>query len=286
MIERSPLLAVVGPTASGKTKLAVLLAELLDGEIVSADSRQVYRGLDIGSGKDRAEYGDVPVHLLDVASPKRVFTVAQFQRLATRAIADIHRRGKLPILCGGSGLYVDSIIRGLDIPNSKPDAKLRRQLASRTLPQLLAQLRRLDPVAHRTIDRKNRRRVERAVETLIHTGKPLDQSRQLKPVPYRVTTIGISVPLDQLKLRIQQRLKDRLEQGLVAEVRGLRRSGVSDRRLRALGLEYAWVGRYLRGEVTRAELESGLARDIYHFARRQMTWFRRNPSIRWMAAEK
>lgn len=286
MIERPPLLAVVGPTASGKTKLAVLLAELLDGEVVSADSRQVYRGLDIGSGKDRAEYGKVPVHLLDVASPKRVFTVAQYQKLATAAIADIHRRGKLPILCGGSGLYVDSIIRGLDIPNSKPDAKLRRQLASRTLPQLLAQLRRLDPVAHRAIDRKNRRRVERAIETLIHTGRPLAESRKLNAVPYRVTTIGISVPLDQLKLRIQRRLKDRLKQGLVAEVKLLRESGVSDHRLAALGLEYAWVTRHLRGEVTRAELESGLAHDIYQFARRQMTWFRRNPNIRWMAAEK
>lgn len=286
MNNNPPLLAIVGPTASGKTKLAVLLAELLGGEIVSADSRQVYRGLDIGSGKDRAEYGDVPVHMLDVASPKRIFTVAQFQRLATAAIADIHRRGKLPILCGGSGLYVDSIIRGLVIPESKPDLMLRRQLARKTLPQLLDQLRRLDRRAYASIDRKNRRRVERALETLIHTGKPLAQSRKLKPVPYRVVTIGILVPLDELKHRIERRLTERLKRGLVGEVSNLRRRGVSDRRLTALGLEYAWVGRYLRSELTRPELETRLAHDIYQFARRQMTWFRRNPDIRWIAAEK
>lgn len=285
MIELPPLLAIVGPTASGKTRLAVLLAELLDGEIVSADSRQVYRGLDIGSGKDRHEYGDVPVHLLDVASPSRTFTVAQYQRLATKAIADIHRRGKLPILVGGSGLYVDSIIRGLGIPASKPDAALRRKLAARTLPQLLAQLKRLDPRAYASIDRKNRRRVERAIETVRHTGKPLAESRKLNPVPYRVVTVGIAVPLDQLKLRIQRRLKDRLKQGLVAEVRGLRRT-ISDRRLTSFGLEYAWVTRYLSGELTRSELEIGLARAIYQFSRRQMTWFRRNPNIRWLPAAK
>ncbi len=285
MSDYPPLLAIVGPTATGKTKLAVLLAELLDGEIVSADSRQVYRGLDIGSGKDRAEYGDVPVHLLDVASPRTVFTVARFQRLATAAIADIHRRGKLPILVGGSGLYVDSIIRGLDIPASKPDLMLRRKLARKTLPQLLAQLRQLDPQTYASIDRRNRRRVERALETLIHTGKPLAQSRKLKPIPYCVATIGIAVPLDELKVRIQRRLKERMRAGLVAEVKALRAT-LPDRRLRALGLEYAWVTRYLRGEIGKAELESGLAQAIYQFARRQMTWFRRNSSIRWIAAAK
>lgn len=277
------LLAIVGPTASGKTRLGVALAQALDGEIVSADSRQVYRGLDIGSGKDRHEYGDVPVHLLDVASPKRVFTVAQYQKLAARAIDGIHRRGKLPILVGGSGLYVDSIIRGLGIPASKPDPKLRRKLATRTLPQLLAQLKRLDLAAYESIDRKNRRRVERALETILHTGKPLAQSRQIEPVPYRVAAIGIAVPMDQLKLRIQRRLDDRLAHGLIAEVRNLRKSGISNRRLTNLGLEYAWVARFLGGEISRAELRDGLARAIYQFSRRQMTWFRRNPSIVWIS---
>jgi tRNA dimethylallyltransferase len=277
------LLVIVGPTASGKTRLAVEIARLLGGEIVSADSRQVYKGLDIGSGKDRSSYGRVPVHLLDVASPRRVFTVAQYQRLARRAIADIHRRGKLPILCGGSGLYVDSITKGLSLPSSKPDAKLRQRLASRTLPQLLAQLRRLDMSAYKIIDRKNRRRVERAIETLVHTKKPLAESRKLNAIPYRVTTIGLSVPLDKLQGRIKLRLKLRMKQGLVAEVCKLRRQ-LSDRRLISLGLEYAWVTRYLRGELTRAEMETGLARAIYQFARRQMTWFRRDSGISWMKA--
>jgi len=279
-----PLLVIIGPTASGKTRLAVEIARLVDGEIVSADSRQVYKGLDIGSGKDRASYGRVPVHLLDVASPRRVFTLAQYQRLARRAIADIHQRGKLPILCGGSGLYVDSITKGLSLPSSKPDAKLRKLLASKTLPQLLIQLKKLDAAAYKSIDRHNRRRIERAIETLTHTKKPLAESRKVNQIPYRVVTIGLTVPLDKLRRRIRQRLKLRMKQGLVTEVRKLHRQGISDKRLLSLGLEYAWVTRYLRGELTRAEMEAGLTHAIYQFARRQMTWFRRDSSIRWIAA--
>jgi tRNA dimethylallyltransferase len=276
------LLVIVGPTASGKTKLAVQLAKKLNGEIVSADSRQVYRGLDIGSGKDRASYGKVPVHMLDVASPKRTFTVSLYQSLATAAIADIVGRGKLPIMVGGSGLYVDSVTKGLVLPQSKPDQKLRKKLASKSLPQLLALLKKLDSDAFDAIDRKNRRRVERAIETLVHTGQPLSASRQSKPVPYQVETIGISVPVDELKRRIIKRLKSRLNKGLVEEVKRLKRQGISDKRLMNLGLEYSWVNRYIIGELSKRELMDGLTHAICQFAKRQMTWFKRDKRIKWI----
>ncbi len=278
----NPLLVIVGPTASGKTRLAVQLAKKFNGEIVSADSRQVYHGLDIGSGKDRGEYGQVPVHLLDVASPKKTFTVARYQRLATKAIADTIYRGKLPILCGGSGLYVDSITRGLVLPQSKPDATLRKKMQKMSLLQLLAWLKKLDARGFKTIDVKNRRRVERAIETLIHTKQPLSQSRQIRPVPYHLVIIGVDVSREELKKRIAKRLKSRLSHGLIDEVKRLRRQGVSDKRLKGLGLEYAWVSRYLSSGLTRAELEVGLTRAICQFVKRQMTWFRRDKRIIWL----
>ncbi len=282
MMSNPLLLVIVGSTASGKTRLAVQLAKKCNGEIVSADSRQVYCGLDIGSGKDKSEYGRVPVHLLDVASLKRTFTVARYQRLATKAIADIIRQGKLPILCGGSGLYIDSITKGLVLPASKPDAVLRKKMRAMSLPKLATRLKRLDARGYKTIDVKNRRRVERAIETLIHTKRPLSQSRQLRPVPYRLLIIGLNVPREELKKRIANRLKTRLRHGLIKEVRQLQRQGISDKRLQNLGLEYAWVSRYLAGKLTRKELESGLTRAICQFAKRQMTWFRRDKRINWI----
>lgn len=276
-----PLLVIVGPTASGKTALAVKLAKMFNGEIISADSRQVYKGLDIGSGKDKHLYTYTPIHLLDVISPQGVFTVSQYQRLATKAIKDIHNRGRLPILCGGSGLYINAITMGLKFPASKPDLKLRRALAKKSLPQLLTQLKRLDRKAYQKIDQHNRRRVERALEILLHTKKPLSESRAVTPPPYRILMIGIKVDRDELKKKIIKRLEQRLGEGLIQEVKRFKRI-LSNQRLNSLGLEYAWVNHFLNRQISKQELILGLSGAIANFAKRQMTWFKKDKRIKWV----
>lgn len=276
-----PLLVIIGPTASGKTALAVKLARRFNGEIISADSRQIYRGLDIGSGKDIHLYTYTPKHLLDVVAPQKTFTVSQYQCLATKAIKNIHSRGRLPILCGGSGLYIDAITKGLNFPHSKPDLKLRRTLAKKTLPQLLLQLKKLDSSAYQKIDKHNRRRVERALEILQHTKKPLSESRTATPPPYRILMIGIKVDRDELKKKITKRLQQRLDAGLIQEVKKLKKT-LSDRRLNSLGLEYTWVNRFLNRQISKQELILGLSQAIANFAKRQMTWFKRDKKIKWI----
>lgn len=318
LVASEKVLVVVGPTAAGKTRLAVALARRSNGEIISADSRQVYRGMDIGTGKDLDDYVvkirsskpearsyRVPYHLIDVCSPKRQFTVAEYQRRAYRAIEDILRRGKLPIICGGTGLYVDSVVDGHQFPqirNSSPPMRdpailennkmgagqsairqLRQKLGRLSLPQLLARLQRVDPVTYGVMDRKNRRRVERALEIYYQTGRP--KSAQLEKVapPYKFLTLGVKLPKAVLYRRIKRRLTQRLRQGLASEVRRLHRQGVSWRRLDSFGLEYRWVSRHLRGQVDQKTMEVNLLRDIQQFARRQMVWWKRNPKITWIA---
>lgn len=299
-VVRPPVVVVVGPTAAGKTKLAVALVRRFGGEIVSADSRQVYRGLDIGSGKDLAAYGgktksvkrktknqSVPFHLIDVCSPRRQFTVAEYQRLANRAIDDILRRGKLPIVCGGSGLYVDAILYGLQFPKLRITdyafRKLRVRIQQLSARALLARLQRVDPATYAVIDRRNRRRVERALEIYYATGAPKSAQQAKTAPPYQFLVLGVGLPKADLRQRIARRLARRMRQGMIAEVRKLHRQGVTWQRLDALGLEYRWVSRYLRGQVDRQTMEAALLRDIKQFARRQLVWWRRNPRIYWVA---
>lgn len=272
-------MVIVGPTASGKTRLSVQLAKKFNGEIVSADSRQIYKSLDIGSGKDKHLYKNVPVHLLDIASPKRTFTVSQFQKQAFKTIDKIHERNRLPILCGGSGLYIKAVTEGLNFPVSKPDLKLRRKLAKKSLAQLLALLKKKDFKTYSNIDKHNRRRIERALEILIHTKRPLAPTAT--PPPYRMLILGLKTDKDKLKRNISKRLIERLDNGLIAEVKNLKKS-LSDKRLNSLGLEYAWVNKYLNKQINRPQLVSGLSKAIIDFAKRQITWFNKNKQIIWM----
>lgn len=283
------VVVVVGPTAAGKTKLAVNLARQFGGEIIAADSRQVYRGLDIGSGKDHHEYGRVPAHLLDVASPKGQFTAARYQLLARRAVEQIVGRGKLPIICGGTALYVDAVTHGLQFPKVRITdfefRQLRARLQRLSEAKLLDRLRRVDSATYAVIDRKNRRRVERALEIYYASGYPKSALQaQIKP-PYQFLVLGVHVPKAVMHQRITKRLAQRLRQGLVAEVRRLHQQGVSFKRLEAFGLEYRWVARYLRGQVDRRTMEASLLRDIKQFARRQMVWWKRNHNIVWVTKE-
>ncbi len=281
------LVVVLGPTASGKSGLGIALAQRFDGEIVSADSRQVYRGLDIGTAKITPEEQMlVPHHLLDVADPRQVYTVAQFQRAAIAAINDILERGHQPFLVGGSPHYIQAVVDNLDIPRIEPQPELRAQLEKHSLPELLMQLEELDPQSAATIDRNNPRRVIRALEVYLISGKPFSQQRKMAEPLYRSLLLGIEWPREVLYQRIDARVDERMRQGMVHEVERLLDDGVSHERLEALGLEYRYISRLLRGEFkSEDEMVERLKYAIHDFTRRQLTWFRKDKRIVWVEGE-
>ncbi len=281
-----PLVAIVGPTAVGKSEVALALAERLHGEIVSADSRQIYRGMDIGTAKPTPEErARVPHHLIDVTDPDRPLTLAEYQRMAYAAIEDIHRRGRLPFLVGGTGLYVWAVVEGWEIPPAPPDPELRRALeerARREGPQALyEELRRLDPEAASFIDPRNVRRVIRALEVCYRTGKPFSAQRRKNPPPYRTILIGLTRPRVELYRRIDERVDRMIAQGLVEEVRRLAERYPWD--LPAMtGLGYRQIGAYLRGEIPLEEAIRRIRSATRAFVHHQHNWFRLDdPRIRW-----
>jgi tRNA dimethylallyltransferase len=279
-----PLIVILGPTASGKSGLGIALAQRFSGEIVSADSRQVYRGLDIGTAKvTPEEQALVRHHLLDVADPHEIYTVAQFQRDAIAAINDILARGLQPFLVGGSPHYIQAVVDHLDIPQVPPQPELRAQLEERPLAELLTLLEELDPKSAATIDRNNPRRVLRALEVCITSGKPFSEQRGMATQLYRSLLLGIHWPRQVLYTRIDARVEERMQQGMVQEVQGLLERGVTHERLEALGLEYRFVSRWLRGEFeSEAQMVERLKYAIHDFTRRQLTWFRKDQRIVWV----
>lgn len=281
---KPPLIVVLGPTASGKSGLAIALAQHFHGEIVSADSRQVYRGLDIGTAKvTPQEQALVPHHLLDVADVEEIYTVSQFQRQAIEAINDILARGRLPLLVGGSPHYIQAVVDHLAIPAVPPQPALRAQLQARPLTDLLAQLEQLDPQAAASIDRNNPRRVMRALEVCLVTGQPFSAQRRMQEPLYRSLLLGLCWPRDVLYARIDARVDERMRQGMVQEVRDLLAAGVGHERLEALGLEYRYISLWLRGEFAdEAEMVQRLKYAIHDFTRRQLSWFRKDRRIVWI----
>lgn len=278
------LVVVLGPTASGKSVLGIELALRFNGEIISADSRQVYRGLDIGTAKVTPEERTlVPHHLLDIVDVRDVYTVSQFRRDAIKAIDDILARARLPFLVGGSPHYIQAVVDNLAIPAIPPQPALRAELEVRPLPELLAELERLDPRTYATIDRRNQRRVIRALEVCLVSGKPFSEQRAKAEPLYTNLLLGINWPRDLLYRRIDERVDARMRQGMVQEVRDLLAQGVSHERLEDLGLEYRFIGRCLRGEYAgEAEMVQRLKFAIHDFTRRQLTWFRRDLRIIWL----
>ena len=278
-MERLPkVVAVVGTNASGKSALGVRLAKALNAEIISADSRQVFRGLDLGSGKITVqEMEGVPHHMIDVREPGEFFSMADFQRMAYAQIGEIHARGRLPMIVGGTGLYVDSVLDGYLLSDKEPDLAYRAELEKLSTPDLYAMLQRLRPGVE--VEKNNRNRVMRMLERL-HDGDDATPGKQAR---YRSLRLGVSWPRDVLRERIDERIQMRLEQGMIEEVQGLLNSGVSREFLLGLGLEYRFITRYLVGEIPdREEMLAQLAQAIRQFAKRQMTWFRRNPDIVWL----
>lgn len=281
---RVPVIAVVGPTASGKSRLAVELATAYHGEVISADSRQVYRGLDLGTGKiTKPEMLGISHHLLNCASPQENFSVAEYVSRAEDAIVDITGRSLLPIVCGGSGQYVDALLRDVPLPAVPPNAAIRAELEPKTAAELHAILKEIDPVRAEDIDPFNKRRLVRAIEIVRVTGKPVPSLIKGKvKEPFDVLWIGLDVDPEDLKVRIAHRLRERLDRGLVAEVRRLQEHGLSWERMEELGLEYRFTALFLQGKLREEDFRTQLETAIGQYARRQRTWWRQHDDITWI----
>ena len=278
------IIVIVGPTASGKSDFAVRLARKMGGEIISADSRQVYKGLDIGTGKiTKREMKGVPHHLLDVASPKCTFTAHDFTIYGKKAIADIMRRGKVPIIVGGTGFYIDALVGRISLPDVPVNKKLRTRLNKKTLAQLFALLKRRDPKRAAAIKKKNElnntHRLIRALE--ITYGKKM--SPYMETSRYDVVWIGIRPNVQELKKNIKKRLLARFGKGMVVEAGRLHKGGLSYKRMDALGLEYRYLALYLQNKISKKELVEQLSTKIWQYARRQMTYWKRNKNITWFS---
>jgi tRNA dimethylallyltransferase len=280
-MEQQRLVVIVGPTASGKTGLGIELARQIGGEVISADSRQVYRGLNIGTEKvTKRETRGVPHHCVDIASPRRAFSVEQWRRHAVRAIRGIVRRGKVPILVGGTGWYVDALVYGITLPNVPPDHHLRARLAKLSPQELFPILHKLDPVRAETVEQKNPRRLIRAIE--IATARGAVPVLQYDTPAYDVLWTGLNPGLEILEERITKRLEQSMRRGLVTETKALRSElHLSTKRIEELGLEYRTVDRFLQGNLSKEDLQSELLVGLRRYAKRQMTWFKRNKNIIW-----
>lgn len=270
----TPLIVITGPTASGKTRRAVSLARAIGGEIISADSRQVYRGMDIGTGKDMAEYGDIPVHLVDICPAGYKYNLYEYLRDYRAARADIEARGKVAVVCGGTGLYVESILKGLALPEVPENPGLRAALAGKTLAELTEMLASMKTL-HNVTDVDTPKRAIRAIEIQRYYAEHPDAAAQAEPHPETdAIVIGVDVDRDTRRRRITERLHARLDEGMVDEVRRLLDSGIPPEDLIYYGLEYKFLTLYITGAMTYPEMTSGLEIAIHQFAKRQMTWFR------------
>jgi len=293
--QKKKIIAVVGPTASGKSSLAVFLAKKLStssasrsygvtgAEVLSADSRQVYKHLDVYANKvTLKEMQGIPHHLLDIASPRRIFTVAEYQKKTARIIRKLHRERKVPIMCGGTGFYIDAVLYGAEFPAVPPRPDIREKLEKRTTEELFALLKKKDPERARNIDPHNPRRLMRALEIVLATGLPVPPLKRTSP--YEVLKIGVNVSPETIKERIEERFSRILENGAaIREVEELHRiHRVSWKDLERLGLGYRLIARRLRGEISMNELKEAVIKEEAAYARRQMTWFRRDPSILWL----
>jgi tRNA dimethylallyltransferase len=287
---KPPLVTIVGPTAVGKTALSLSLAGALDGEIVSADSRQVYRDMDIGTAKATAEeQARVPHHLLDMLHPDEVLSLAQYQEKAYAAIDDIHRRGRLPFLVGGTGQYVMAVLEGWQVPRVPPDGALRRQLYHQAETEgaasLHARLRVLDPKAAGRIDARNVRRVVRALEVCLVTGQPISKQQGKTPPPYQILAVGLNLPRPELYRCIDERVEQMMAAGLEAEVRRLVAAGYGFDLPAMSGVGYGQFAPYLAGEATLEEVIQDIKRATRRFVRHQSNWFRQDDGrIQWFEA--
>lgn len=285
------LVAIVGPTATGKSALAIALALRFQGEVINADSRQVYVGMDIGTAKPAPEERDqVPHHLFDIVRPDEPFSLGRWLELAREALEDIWSRDRLPILVGGTGQYVWALLEGWTVPKVPPQPELRRQLEERArregVESLYAELAGRDPAATAFVDPRNLRRVVRALEVMEATGRPFSEQRRRAGAPFRHLTIGLWLPRRELYRRIDQRVEEMVRRGLVDEVRGLLARGLTPDLPAMSSIGYREICQYLRGELTLAEAIERIKAGTHRLVRHQENWFRRaDPRIHWLRAE-
>jgi tRNA dimethylallyltransferase len=286
-IHGSALVAIVGPTAVGKTEAAIAVAEALGAEIISADSRLIYRGMDIGTAKPSAEQlSRVPHHLIDIAEPEESWSLAQFKHAADEAVVQVQARTTLPLLVGGTGQYVTAILEGWEPPPRSADDSIRTQYedfaADHGSSALYAQLEKIDPMAAERIDPANIRRVARALEVYELTGAPIGEQRRANPPDYRILKLGLNLPRPELYARIDQRIDQMLELGLVAEVQALLDRGIELDHPPMSAIGYRQIGKYLRGEWTLEEAVAEMRKLTRQFVRRQANWFKADdPEIEW-----
>jgi tRNA dimethylallyltransferase len=296
--ELPKLIVILGPTASGKTGLSLRLAKKIGGEIIHADSRQIYKKMSIGTAKpesgqwintgDKVSYyvDDVPHHLIDFLDPGKSFTVAQFRDTALKYVKLARKRGRHPMIVGGTGLYIQALIDNYTIPRIPPNNKLRRSLEEKTDPALLLLLEALDPEAVKKIDKKNKRRIIRALEVSILSGEPFSAQQSRGEPIFDTLKIGINVPREELYQRINVRVDKMIDRGLVEEVKGLMRQKYNWELPSMSGVGYRQFRPYLEGNISLEEAINNLKRDTRRYARRQMTWFRRDPEIYWVSDYK
>ena len=267
---KSKVVVILGQTATGKSDLAVRIARKIGGEVISADSRQVYKNLDIGTGKITfREMRDVPHHLLDIADPKKQFTVAEYKKLALEKITEIVERGKIPIICGGTGFYIDAIVNGTIFPNVAPNDKLRIKLIGKSVIQLFLILKKLDQRRAKNIDSKNKVRLIRAIEIAKTLGK-VPQIKEVKPM-YKFIKVGLYLSPDKLRKKVEKRVKKMFRDGLKNEIKKMKKSGISQKRLKGFGFEYF------------NPTPEKIVRETLKYAKRQMTWFKRDKEIKWFS---
>lgn len=280
----SKIICIVGPTACGKTKLGVALADKFNGEIISADSRQIYIGMDIGTGKDLCEYGKAPYHLIDIANPKKQITLADWQKLAIEKIKELNNKNKIPFVVGGTGLYINSLVDGYILDDEKVNMSLRKKLNSATLTELQKMLKKIDSDAYNKIDINNSRRIIRAIE-IAKNNSSLSKLRRKKIFDSLI--LGITYERNIINQRIDKRLKNRIDrEGMIEEIANLKKSGLSWKRLEDFGLEYRYVAKYLKKKLSYNEMITQLETATHQFAKRQMTWFNKRKDITWIKNKK
>ncbi len=299
-MQKPKLIIICGPTASGKSDLAVSIAKWLGGpahlanqalqgvaggEIVSADSRQVYKGLDIGTGKiTKEEMQGVPHHLLDIAKPEEVYTASDYLKDAEDAINKIIANKKVPIICGGTGFYIDTLLGKKVLPEVGPNEELRKELEQKSEDELFQILQASDEERAKNIDSKNKRRLVRAIEICKALGKvPTIDENNTEQEKYETLKIGIKIEDEELKNRIGTRLLKRMGQGMMEEAERLHEEGLGFQRMEDLGLEYRYLAMFLQNKITKEEMLNELEKEIWHYAKRQMTWFKKDKDIVWVS---
>jgi tRNA dimethylallyltransferase len=291
MKKNENIIVILGPTSSGKSEVALKLARKFNGEIISADSRQIYRGMDVGTGKICGSWNayrksfiseGIPHHMIDIISPRTTFSAAQFKKKSDKIIKDILKRGKLPIICGGTGFWIKAVMDNVVFPEVKPDRELRSKLQKASAEKLFKMLQKLDARRAREIDKNNKVRLIRAIEICNALGRV--PRYKIQDTRYKFLQIGINIPKEKLHQNIHNRLKKRWKAGMINEVENLKKSGLSWKKIQSFGLAYLWIPVYLQGKISKEELLEKVFSAEKDYAKRQMTWFRKDKRIKWLTS--